>query len=301
MATTRTFLTRDGLALVRRRWPVDRPLGTVVLVHGISEHSARYAHVADRLNAWGWSVESYDQRGHGESPGQRGALKHGDDLLSDLGALVGLVRAEPSPGPLVLMGHSLGGLVVGRYAAGFTERKPPVWRAKVDAVVMISPALTANKPPPAVLVNLLDRVWPGLSLSTRLSFDPHTISRDPDVVQAYLSDPRIHLCITPRLARFILEAGAFTLARAPHWVLPTLLLYAGADRIVDPQGSVQFAQRAPSSLVSWQAFGEHAHELFNDIDQDEVFGALGLWLREQALRHGGSVVQDPGQKLLGAG
>lgn len=281
MPTPETFLTRDGLKLVRRRWLVSSPVGTVVLVHGISEHSARYAHVADRLNTWGWSVEAYDQRGHGDSPGQRGALKQVDDLLADLGALVSEVRAERPDGPLVLLGHSLGGLVVGRYAAGHTQRKRPAWLAPVDAVVMISPALTANKPPPAFLVNALDRLWPSLSLSTRLSFDPHTISRDPAVVQAYLADPRIHLCITPRLARFIMEAGAFTLARAPHWMLPSLLLYAGADRIVDPRGSVQFAQRSPSGLVSWQAFGEHAHELFNDIDQDEVFGALGHWLHAQ--------------------
>lgn len=281
MPSPQVFITRDGLLLVRRRWPVAQSQGTVVLVHGISEHSGRYAHVADRLNAWGWSVEGYDQRGHGDSPGQRGALNDVDDLVADLGALVEQVRAERPLGPLVLLGHSLGGLVVGRYAAGFTEPKRPAWLKPVDAVVMVSPALTANKPPPRFLVNLLDRLWPTLSLSTRLSFDPNTISRDPAVVQAYMSDKRIHLCITPRLARFIMSAGAFTLARAPHWALPTLLLYSGADRIVDPKGSVQFALRAPSGLVSCQAFGAHAHELFNDIDQDEVFGVLGLWLRER--------------------
>lgn len=281
MPTSPTFVTRDGLALVRRRWPVAQAEGTVVLVHGISEHSARYAHVAEQLNAWGWSVEGYDQRGHGDSPGQRGALNKGDDLLADLGALVKLVRAQRSPGPLVLLGHSLGGLVVGRYAAGLTERKRPSWLTPVDGVVMISPALTANKPPPAIVVNILDRLWPTLSLSTRLSFDPNTISRDPAVVQAYLADPRVHQSITPRMARFIMEAGAFTLARAPHCFVPTLLLYASADRIVDPRGSALFAQRAPSGLVSWQAFDKHAHELFNDIDQDEVFNALGLWMREQ--------------------
>lgn len=281
MSTPETFTTRDGLQLARRRWPVHRPVGTVVLVHGISEHSARYAHVADRLNIWGWSVEAYDQRGHGDSPGQRGALRHGDDLLADLGALVATIHAECSDGPVVLLGHSLGGLVVGRYAAACTQRARPAWLSPVDAVVMISPAITTNKPPPAFLVKALDRLWPSLSLSTRLSFDPNTISRDPAVVKAYLADPRVHLCITPRLARFIMEAGAFTLARAPHWMLPTLLLYAGADRIVDPRGSVQFAQRSPSGLVSWQAFGDHAHELFNDIDQDEVFGALGNWLQAQ--------------------
>lgn len=281
MPTPATFMTRDGLALVRRCWPVARPQGTVVLVHGISEHIGRYAHVADQLNAWGWRVEGYEQRGHGASPGQPGGLNQVDDLLADLGALVSLVRAEQPDGPLVLMGHSLGGLVAGRYMAGFTERRRPAWLVPVNGAILCSPALQPRNPPPAWLVNALARWLPRLPLSTRLSFDPNAISRDPAVVQAYLADPLIRLRITPLLARFIMTAGAFTLDRAPYWVKPTLHLYAGADQIVDPRGSVAFAQRAPSGLVRSQVFDGHAHELFNDVDRELVFEAVGRWLGEQ--------------------
>lgn len=281
MTNPATFMTRDGLALVRRPWPVARPQGTVVLVHGISEHIGRYAHVAEQLNAGGWRVEGYDQRGHGASPGQPGALNALDDLLADLGALVRLVRAEQPDGPLVLMGHSLGGLVVGRYLAGFTERRRPAWLAPVDGGVLCSPALRPRNPPPAWLVNALARWLPRLPLSTRLSFDPDTISRDPAVVQAYLADPLIRLRITPLLARFIMAEGAFTLDRAPYWTKPTLQVYAGTDQIVDPAGSVAFAQRAPSGLVRSQVFEGHAHELFNDLGKELVFETVGRWLDGQ--------------------
>lgn len=299
MPTTATFMTPDGLALVRRPWPVAQPQGTVVLVHGISEYSGRYAHVAEQLNAWGWRVEGYDQRGHGESPGQPGALNDLDDLLTDLGALVRLVRAEQPDGPLVLLGHSLGGLVVGRYMAGFTERRRPAWLVPVDGAVLCSPALRPRNPPPAWLVNALARWLPRLPLSTRLSFDPDTISRDPAVVRAYLADPLIRLRITPLLAHFIMTAGAFTLDRAPYWTRPTLQVYAGADQIVDPGGSVAFAQRAPSGLVRSQVFEGHAHELFNDLDKEMVFEAVGRWLDEQFNAH--AAVAPQLRQGMGAG
>ena len=107
----RTIRTRDGLELQRRDWPSGDARGTIVIVHGLGEHIGRYAHVAARLNASRWSVVGYDQRGHGASPGERGRLAAEDDLLFDLAAVLDAVRAE-TQGPVVLLGHSLGGLVV---------------------------------------------------------------------------------------------------------------------------------------------------------------------------------------------
>ncbi len=136
----RTIQTRDGMALVRRDWPSADARGTIVIVHGLGEHIGRYAHVAARLNANRWSVVGYDQRGHGASPGERGRLAAGDDLLTDLASVVDAVRAEAS-GPLVLLGHSLGGLVVARFVAGALESPRPPWQRDVDALVLSSPAL----------------------------------------------------------------------------------------------------------------------------------------------------------------
>ena len=106
--------TADGLSLHVTRWvPPTAPRGTVVLVHGLGEHAGRYTHVAAALNAAGWRVLACDQRGHGQSAGPRGGIAAPDSLLADLSRVLDSARAE-QPGPLVLLGHSLGGLVVQR-------------------------------------------------------------------------------------------------------------------------------------------------------------------------------------------
>lgn len=278
-----TVSTRDGLTLQRRCWPVDRARGTLLLVHGIAEHSGRYEHVARHLNLLGWRVESYDQRGHGLSQGEPGRLVQDDDLLHDLDAVVRVVRHEQPDAPLVLMGHSLGGLVVSAYVAGFNGMPPSPSVDLVDALVVVSPPY---KVAPSffqhLLLQTLARWVPDMCVSTR--FDPVAISRDPEVVKAYQDDPLVHDRISGRLARFIVNGGAQVLAKAPQWRMPTLLLYAGADRIASPDGSAQFARTAPSELVRARVFSHMAHEVLNEPDRAKVLDELHLWLDAQLPR-----------------
>jgi alpha-beta hydrolase superfamily lysophospholipase len=272
----RTFQTRDGMALVRRDWPSADARGTIVIVHGLGEHIGRYAHVAARLNANRWSVVGYDQRGHGASPGERGRIAAHDDLLADLAALVDDVRAEAS-GPLVLLGHSLGGLVVARFVAGALESPPPPWQRDVDALVLSSPALdigmTGAKR--AVLATL-ETLTPNLGIGNGL--DATGISRDAAVVAAYRADPLVHDRIAPRLVRFLADAGPVVRGLAPRWRVPTLLLYAGSDRLVVPAGSAAFAAAAPAAIVTARPFASLFHEIFNEPEQNEVLSVLTAWL-----------------------
>jgi len=264
------------MALVRRDWPSADARGTIVIVHGLGEHIGRYAHVAARLNANRWSVVGYDQRGHGASPGERGRIAAGDDLLADLGAVVDAVRAE-APGPLVVLGHSLGGLVVARFVAGALESPRPPWQRDVDALVLSSPALaigmTAAK---RALLTTLEALTPNLGIGNGL--DATGISRDAAVVAAYRADPLVHDRIAPRLVRFLADAGPTVLALAPRWQVPTLLLYAGSDRLVVPAGSAAFAAAAPAAVVTARPFASLFHEIFNEPEQDEVLGVLTAWL-----------------------
>ena len=188
----RTIRTRDGLALVRRDWPSADARGTIVIVHGLGEHIGRYAHVAARLNARGWSVVGYDQRGHGASPGARGRLAADDDLLADLARGHRRACAPRRAGPLVLLGHSLGGLVAARFVAGALESPRPAWQRDVDALVLSSPALdigmTARQARPAGDARAAG-AEPRRS-ATASSRD--RISRDAAVVAAYRADPLVH-------------------------------------------------------------------------------------------------------------
>src|SRR5262245_55973376 len=197
-----TLLTADGLALQVRDWPVPQPRGTVLLVHGLGEHIGRYLNLAATLNGWGWNVVGYDQRGHGASPGPRGRLAQADDLLADLGRMVGATRSAHT-GPLVLLGHSLGGLVAARYVAeGAGDASPAPWYEPVDALVLSSPALDPGmNAGQRLLLAVLGPIAPHLGVSNGL--DPAWISRDPAVVAAYVADPLVHDRVAPRLVRFI--------------------------------------------------------------------------------------------------
>ena len=115
-STLSTLIAGDGENIVVQDWPIDAgmPLrGVVLLVHGLGEHAGRYDHVARQLNAWGFAVRGYDQSGHGESPGLPGSLPTENRLLDDLADMVDSTRTRmQKQTPLILLGHSMGGLVV---------------------------------------------------------------------------------------------------------------------------------------------------------------------------------------------
>lgn len=270
----RSFRTADGQTLALREWLATpaAPLGLVHIAHGLGEHAGRYAHVARRLNALGFAVRAHDHFGHGLSSGARGGLPHALRLVDDLALLVDDARTAYPGLPLVLLGHSMGGLA----AASFVARglRP------VNALVLSSPALSPTlSAAQKGLIAVLSRLAPRLRVGNGL--DAHDLSHDPSVAPAYLSDPLNHDRIGARLARFLADEGARVMAAAPQWPVPTLLLYAGADRLVRPEGSRAFAAAAaPGGRVQAHVFEQHFHELFNELDAQPVFDALAQWLRE---------------------
>jgi alpha-beta hydrolase superfamily lysophospholipase len=270
-----TLRARDGTQLHLQSWPSAAPRGNVLIVHGLGEHIGRYTHVARQLNGWGWNVLGYDQRGHGRSGGARGRLNQADDLLHDLAGVIDTVRATLS-GPLVLLGHSMGGLVAARFVAGGIAPAEP-WARPVEGLVLSSPALDPGlKAGQKLLLMLTARLAPSLSVGNGLK--PEWVSRDAQVVRNYMADPLVHERVTPRLARFIVDAAAAVAARAAVWAVPTLLLYAGSDRCVAPAGSAGFAAAAPQARVAAHEFRPLYHEIFNEPEQAEVFAVLREWL-----------------------
>lgn len=272
-STLSTFTATDGNNVIVQDWPLDPSVklrGVVIIVHGLGEHAGRYDHVARQLNAWGFAVRGYDQCGHGESNGARGSLPTDTRLLDDLADIVDSTRARMPKGiPLILLGHSMGGLVVGRFVS--------LGLRKVDGLVMSSPALDAGMNAfQKFLVSVLPKIAPDLRVGNGVK--PQFVSHDPAVVAAYKADPLVHDRISARLARFIADSGPLTLALASQWKVPTLLLYAGDDRLLNADGSRTFAKLAPKDVVTTQCFDALYHEIFNELDAKPVFAALKQWL-----------------------
>ena len=275
-STLSSFIASDGQNLAVQDWlPThgEAVRGVVLIVHGLGEHVGRYDALANRLNAWGFAVRGYDQYGHGDSAGVRGGLPTDTRLLDDLADVVDDTRGRMATDvPLILLGHSLGGLVAARLVS--------LQMRTIDALVLSSPALDAGMNAlQKFLVTVLPRLLPDLRVGNGLN--PTFLSHDPEVVRAYKADRLVHDRISARLARFIADAGPATLALAPNWTVPTLLLYAGDDHLVSPAGSRRFAKAAPKQVVSSICFENLYHEIFNEADAAPVFATLRRWLDQR--------------------
>jgi len=272
------LVARDGTRLRLRRWPTTGAArGTVLVVHGLGEHSGRYADLARALNDAGWHAAAPDLRGHGESAGPRGGIPDALALLSDLSVAIDHLRGSGAPAPLVLLGHSMGGLIAARFVAADLLGPAPAWFRRVDGLVLSSPALDPGLSAfQRGLLKTLAPLAPRLAVGNGLR--PAWICRDAEVVRRYVEDPLVHDRVTPRLVRFIVEAGRQVIACAPRWKLPTLLMWAGADRCVAPAGSAAFAAAAPADVVSSRAWPGLFHEIFNEPERAEVTTRLLQWL-----------------------
>ncbi len=277
---TRMLSMADGQPLFLRDWPRPQARGAVLIVHGLGEHCGRYERLAQWFNQRGYAVRGYDQRGHGQSPGPRSALRHRDDLLEDLATVYNDYATGVPRAPL-LLGHSMGGLVAAR-AVLDGRIEPP-------AMVLSSPALRSWESPGMVrLAGVLARVLPNLPLGSGLKADK--LSHEVQVGADYRNDPLRSSRVTPRLADFIFSAGAACIADASKLAVPTLLLVADSDELVDPAGSRAFARKAAASgRLTTRFFSTLYHELFNEAEpgRTQVLLQLGDWLGRHGLRDTG--------------
>ena len=267
---TGTRTSPDGLTLFTRRWTPDRPVrGTVVLVHGVHEHSGRYAYLASALMARGFEVRALDLRGHGQSEGPRGQVEAFDDYLRDLRPVLEDTLEEADT-PVFLMGHSMGGLVV---AATVVERGTD----GLAGVILSSPALRVDSPAPLrALAPWIARWFPDLPV-TRL--DLGRLSRDPTVERAYREDPLTSTQgVRARLGLEILRATERVQMHPEAFDVPLYLFHGTADRLTDPEGSRWLAEHAASEDVTLTLYDGYLHETLNEPERDEVIDALADWI-----------------------
>ena len=265
------FQTRDGVMLHLNDWPAPQPHARLLLVHGLGEHSGRYAALAGELNAQGISVRSFDHRGHGRSAGKRGVVGSDSDCLSRDAVEVFNAYAEEGSDLPFLLGHSMGGLVM-MHAVGKLGLRP-------RGLIASSPALASHAGAfDRLLSKLLRHVAPDFTVANGLPADK--LSHAPGVEQAYLGDPLNHNRISARLARYIFDAGPQVIAAASEWTVQTLLQIAGNDQLVDPAGARAFAEAAPREVVELHDYAGLYHEIYNEAEpaRSTVVNDLMAWL-----------------------
>jgi alpha-beta hydrolase superfamily lysophospholipase len=272
-ATRGSLHSPDGTTLAYRAWP--RPGAatiTFAVVHGHGEHGGRYQRFAEGMAKHDIATYAVDLRGHGDSAGPRGHVDSWSQWVDDTVAFVSLVESQ-TKGEVIPVGHSFGGVVM----------LSAVRSGKLTGArrfVLSSPALRLTSEVPGwqtKAVRLMSAVQPKLSLSNNV--DPRTISRIPEEVEAYRTDPLVHNKITTRLYSEWRRASRENLERAGDIKIPFLILAGTADRLIDPAGSKALHERAPQTSDLRMLEGRY-HEPFNDLASEEVFEMIAAWVRK---------------------
>jgi acylglycerol lipase len=262
----------DGLDIFAQSWEPTMPLpkAVVCLVHGLGEHTSRFAHVAEAFGKEGFVLFAADLRGHGRSGGARGHISSAEDFMQDIDALLEQARARYPGLPIILYGHSLGGILVLHYGL---LRKPDV-KGVIATSSGLHTALEQQKIK-IMMAKVLGSLTPNTSMASGLN--PKSISHDEKVVQAYINDPLVHDKVSLGFGKIMLGVSAWTLAHAKEFSLPLLLLHGKADVLAFPSSSMEFAAslKEKCTLVLWD---DAYHELHNEPEKNEVFKTMTIWM-----------------------
>jgi len=268
------FKTFNGLRLFSQSWqPEDRSRAVVCLVHGMGEHSGRYAHVADALTQAGYVLFAFDIRGHGKSSGPRGHTPSYEALLQDISSLLEVANKQFPQLPFFLCGHSLGGNLVLNYVL----RR----QSHLKGVIATDPWLRLAFEPPRfkiILAQITNYIWP--SFSQKNGLDTKVLSRDSEVVHAYENDPLVHDHISSRMFIGIYQSGYWALEHASEFPIPLLIMHGGEDKIISVKASHEFANTKTKycTLKIWDGL---YHEIHNEPEKEEVFKFLIGWLDKE--------------------
>ncbi len=268
------WMSKNGTRLFGQEWsPEDEPKAAIALIHGLGEHSGRYAHVAEVLTTAGYSLTAFDLQGHGKSEGIRGHAPSYDALMDDVSQNLDLAR-EHFPGvPVFLYGHSLGGNLCLYYCLSKNGLK---------GAIATSPMIETATPPPAVKLaigKMLYNLMPNLTMDSGL--DRQGLARDPEVEKIYSADPLVHGKISARLALDMLKSGKLLLEKAPEFSVPMLVMQGSADRIVSPRSTRNFANATTLSKITYKEWDGYYHELHNEPEKQQVLKFIVDWLNQE--------------------
>jgi acylglycerol lipase len=275
IATESTHRANDGCKLFVYGWSsreADTSSGAVVVVlHGYAEHCGRYREVAEFLVRAGHPVTGFDARGHGRSPGQRGHIENFERYVDDLHGFVTATRQQHPNRPLLVLGHSNGGLT----ALRMVQTRP----GSADSLVLTCPLVAlqeSQKAVPMWLASILSAVVGRLPVPNGLK--PTDLTHDPAILEIQQRDPLNHKLTTPRWYVSTTHAMAQAMANLSAVRLPVLVVEADSDPIVLPAGVTRMYEGLASTDKELVVCANAFHEVLNEVGRERTYQKIGAWI-----------------------
>lgn len=267
-----SFVGADGVTIYRQVWwPDAEPVGAVVLVHGVGEHSGVYGNIVGPMVDAGFAVFAHDHRGHGRSGGPRVHVDSWSQYRDDLAANVAIARESVGDVPLTIYGHSMGSIVVLEYLLGTTS--------EIDSVIISGVATEPNgvaKPYLIALAKALTRVAPRVSADLHIRNE--SLTRDPAVIEAYRNDPLRHGRATVRWGTEMLAATDRVKAGFTAIDLPVLVVHGEADPLNCEQGARHLHEGLPNAEKRLCIYPGVLHEPHADLEHERLAADVVDWL-----------------------
>jgi alpha-beta hydrolase superfamily lysophospholipase len=264
--TSRYDFTLEGHAgeLHGRRWLGDQPASWIALLcHGYGEHVGRYEWVAERLVADGAAVYAIDHVGHGQSAGERVVIDDFDRVVDDFRLLEQHAAAADPALPVVLIGHSMGGMIAVRYAQRYPD--------DLACVVLSGPVLGSWAPVTALL---------NADVIPDSPIDPSTLSRDSEVGRAYVDDPLVWHGPFKQPTIQALDAALRTISTGGPVDVPMLWLHGEDDQLVPYDATAAGWPAIAGPTVQTKTYPDARHEIFNETNREEVLADVTAFVRQ---------------------
>ena len=269
-----TFKSSKGINLYYQKWQPDKFDSTLVVTHGLGEHSDWYNLLAKGMAPHGWRVIAWDLPGHGRSDGKRGHIDSFQIYLEDLKVFCSFLESEKQiDGRTILLGHSMGGLVTSAAvkAFGFMGTNGMTLSSPLFDVALQVPWIKEKAS------SLLYKYLPDLTLHNEIADE--ILSRDPEVVALYKKDPLRHTKISPSLYHGMKTTMLDMKSSLVEFGQPVYIQAAGRDRVVSLAATEKFFENMKCTKKELKVFSNSYHEIYNDLDREQAYSELNKWWR----------------------
>ncbi|WP_373523358.1 lysophospholipase [Aquiflexum sp.] len=271
-----SYTSHDGIKLYLQAWMPEKTDASILLVHGLGEHSSRYAHFAKKLVDRNIAVFTFDGRGHGKSslPKPTAYVSDYKDYLKDIDALFGKVKNYVPEAPAFIFGHSMGGGMVAAYALNY--------QPQAKGIILSAPALKPDVNVSKLLIagaSILSTLVPNMKV---LKIESEMISHDPAEVKKYKEDPlNYQESIPARTGYQLLKMIREIQSKSGQFQYPVLLLHGTGDQLTNPKGTEEFLKNITSKDATFRRYPDLYHELINEYEKEEIMEEILKWILER--------------------